>query len=171
MAIMIHDGWGVAHHHIHEALSHLGQACEFNKIATQKYCDYERHYNWQEYLSASAKVALTFNEENKQCIKATILFQAGMEDWISWAYTESKLLSIKPPKTFSEKWEKAFNCFGSNFDFEPYKKFYEDYRNPIVHPSSKVDVEVVASIWCKPVHLGLKAGWDSMSSLSTELGL
>jgi hypothetical protein len=42
VAIIINDGWDVTHHHIHEAFLHLGQACSYNKHATQKYRNYEQ---------------------------------------------------------------------------------------------------------------------------------
>lgn len=170
MAIIINDGWDVAHHHIHEAFLHLGQAYSYNKHATQKYRRYEKDYHWAEYLGFSAEVRQLFIAENKLSIKATILFQAGIEAWISWAYTKPKLSAISTPRNFVIKWETAFSHLDSDYDFSTYADFYRQIRNPIVHPSNQSDVERVASVWCKPVHEGLKAGWTAMSVLSAELG-
>ena len=170
MALIIHDGWDVAHHHNHEGFIHLGQAYAYNKYATQKYLNYEDDLHWAECLGSSAEIRQHFIAENKLCIKAVVLFQAGVEAWISWAYTKPALSSVSMPRHFVPKWEAAFNHFGNSHDFSEYAEFYRDVRNPIVHPSKQSDVEKVASVWCKPVHEGLRAGWSAMSELSTELG-
>lgn len=170
MAIFIHDGWDVSHHHIHEGFIHIGQAYAYNNNVTQKYSDYEDELHWAECLGASAEVRQYFITENKLCIKAVILFQAGMEAWISWAYSKPQLSAISVPRNFVSKWETAFNHFGNRYDFTDYAEFYRKVRNPIVHPSQQSDVEKVANVWCKPVHEGIKAGWSAMSTLSSELG-
>jgi hypothetical protein len=171
VAIYISNGWDVAHHHIGEGFIHLGQAYAHNRYATQKYLNYEKNLRWTDCFGASMEVRQYFIAENKQSIKATILFQAGMEAWISWAYTKPQLSAVKVPKPFVSKWTKAFKQLGSEYDFSEYKKFYRKVRNPIVHPSKQSDIEKVASVWCKPVYEGLKAGWSAMSLLSAELGM
>ena len=166
MAIDITDGWDVAHHHIHEGLTHLGQAYRYNKQMTQKYLNYKDELSWVECFGASSEVRQCFVVESKESIKATILFQAGIEAWISWAYTKSQLSAVSIPNNFVSKWETAFNSLGKDYDFSEYATFYREVRNPIVHPSKQSDIEKVASVWCKPVHEGLKAGWSAMDALS-----
>jgi hypothetical protein len=170
MALSINSGWDVAHHHIHEAFIHLGQAYEFNKRISQKYCEYENKIHWAKLLGSSVEVRQSFIAENKLSIKSTILFQAGIEAWISWSYTKPELAQTQIPRFFVPKWETAFTQLGINYDFSVYAKFYKEFRNPVVHPSQQSDVEKVANICCKPVYDGLKAGWLAMSELSAALG-
>lgn len=170
MALYINDGWDVAHHHMHEAFTHLGEACAYNKNACAKYMHFEKKFHWADLLGTSADVRVHFVAENKLSIKATLLFQAGMEAWISWAYTKSKLSTIKKPGGFKCKWEVAFDHLGSQYDFGDYGNFYTHVRNPIVHPSNESDVEKVANVWCKPVYDGLKSGWSAMSALGAIVG-
>ena len=167
--MIISDGWDVAHHHIHEAFGHLGQAYRHNTYATQKYRDFEKTLSPTGYLKASMEVRHYFNLENKESIKAVILFQAGMEAWISWAYTEDQL-AIKPPYNVVDKWESAFTHVNKVYDFSGYATFYKETRIPIVHPSTQDDVKNVANVWCQPVHEGLKAGWSAMTALAAKIG-
>jgi hypothetical protein len=171
MAIIISNGWDVAHHHIHEAFGHMGEACKTNLHATSEYRKIENSINWSSCLAASGTMRSYFVNENKLAIKAIILFQAGMEAWISWAYTQGGLAGQTIPNNFVKKWEDAFTALGSSFDFSSYADFYRNYRNPSVHPSTQGDVEKVAAICSKPVHEGIKSGWQAMAELSHLLSV
>jgi len=170
VALSINNGWDVSHHHMHEAFIHIGQAYEFNRHMTNKYCDYENKLHWAEFLGTSVEVRQSFIAENKLSIKAIILFQAGMEAWISWAYTEPNLAGENIPRNFVQKWEVAFHTLNVNHDFNEYAEFYREVRNPTVHPSKQSDIEKVANIWFEPVYEGLRSGWQAMSELSAALG-
>lgn len=170
VALSINSGWDVAHHHIHEAFIHIGQAYEFNCHMVRKYQKYKDKLHWTELLGASSEVRQYFIAENKLSIKATILFQAGIEAWISWSYTKPELSGSRVPRHFVPKWEAAFASLGIDYDFSDYAEFYREIRNPAVHPSQQSDIEKVANIWCKPVYDGIRAGWSAMSELSSALG-
>ncbi|MHC4321424.1 MAG: hypothetical protein ACYST3_04030 [Planctomycetota bacterium] len=170
MALSINSGWDVAHHHIHEAFIHIGQAYEFNCRMVKKYQDYKQEFHWAKLLGASSEVRQYFIAENKLSIKATILFQAGIEAWISWSYTKPELSSSRAPRHFVPKWEFAFKAQGLDYGFSDYAVFYREIRNPTVHPSQQSDIEKVSNIWCKPVYEGMKTGWLAMSELSSSLG-
>lgn len=171
MAIYISNGWDVAHHHIHEAFGHMGESCKVNLYAPNEYRKIENSIDWPSCLNASGTIRSYFVNENKMAIKAIILFQAGMEAWISWAYTQGGLAGITIPNNFVKKWEDAFTTLGSSFDFSNYALFYRNYRNPVVHPSSQDDVEKVSAIWSKPVYKGIMCGWESMAELSPLLSV
>lgn len=170
MAFNINSGWDVAHHHIHEAFIHLGEAYKYNKQATEKWGNFDSNFHWADLLVASGEVRQHFIVENKLCIKAVVLFQAGMEAWISWAYSEAPLNGLDKPRNFISKWDAAFKHFDHSYDFSKYSSFYKKIRNPVVHPSTKKDVELVSEIWFKPVYEGMQSGWAAMADLSSNLG-
>jgi hypothetical protein len=170
VAFNINSGWDVAHHHIHEAFIHLGEAYAHNRYATEKWGDFDSNFHWADLLSASGEVRQHITAESKLCIKAVVLFQAGMEAWISWAYSENALKGLGKPRSFIPKWETAFKHLNHSYDFSDYSYFYKKIRNPVVHPSSQKDVESVSKIWFKPVYQGMLSGWEAMAALSHNLG-
>ena len=170
MAFFINNGWDVSHHHTHEAFIHLGKACNINLNAI-KYIESIPDDTPIPYFLKSSNIILgEYNNESKQCIKATILFQAGMEAWISWAYTQEQL-NIKKPRNFKDKWTKAFSHLNIDFDFSPYSDFYDNLRNPIIHPTTEQDIEKIAKIKSENVYRGFQAGWSATETLSAALGL
>ncbi len=169
MAFMINNGWDVAHHHIHEGFKHLGEAYSYNKHATDKFQKYEDDLHWAKCLAASGEVSQYYMHENKLSIKAVILFQAGLEAWISWAYTDPKLSGVTRPNKFVPKWETALKHLDIQHDFSIYSHFYRNVRNPVVHPSNSSDIETVSNIWFLPTYEGFQAGWLAMSKVSAGL--
>ena len=171
MTLVISDGWDVANHHIHEAFRLIGEACMINLHTTSKYEQIVESIDWISCQSLASSIRYQSIIENKLAIISIILFQAGMEAWISWAYTRNELSSCSKPRKFVHKWEMAFSELGSSFDFSNYARFYRDYRNPVVHPSNANDVLTVSQIYSKPVIVGISYGWEAISELSTELGM
>jgi len=169
MAFSISNGWDVAHHHVHEGIKHIGNACSINLTASSKYSDWESALEWPSLLAASMDVRQYSVEEHKQCLKAVVLFQAGMEAWISWAYSRPQLSGKSLPRNFVDKWTEALDHFSTTHDFSGYADFYRQVRNPIVHPTSEADVLSIAAIWSDVVHKGLKQGWGAMEALSSNL--
>ncbi|MCH6233392.1 hypothetical protein [Cognataquiflexum rubidum] len=169
MAFFVTDGWSVAHHHIHEAFIHLGNACRINLDAMNYYKSISEDTHPVNFLSISSELSGAYSIENKECIKATILFQAGMEAWISWAYTKHQLNIVKS-RYFKQKWTDAYNHLAITYDFNPYSTFYDNFRNPIVHPSTNGDIDQIANIKSEDVYKGFQAGWDAMAKLSNGLG-
>ena len=169
MAFFINNGWDISHHHTHEAFMHLGEACVINLEAMSYYKAISKDVPTLHFLSISNRILGAYNMESKQCIKATVLFQAGMEAWISWAYTQDQL-KIKKLGSFKEKWTKAFEYFKVDFDFSTYGDFYDNLRNPIIHPSTEKDIEKISKIQSKNVYKGFKAGWAATEALSTAMG-
>lgn len=170
MGTIISDGFSVAHHHMHEAFIHLGEAYTVNTQASKEYLQIESNLTWHQCLTIAPQIRDQFTKENKKAIKAIVLFQAGMEAWISWAYTRPPLDSVRKPKSFKDKWEEAFDNCNIQHDFSVYGNFYKNYRNPVVHPSNPVDIESIDQIWVKPVYQGIQAGWKAMEALSPAIG-
>ena len=170
MAIFIKNGWDVSHHHTHEAFKHLGYSCRINIEVNAFYEQQKDSLPWQKSLTVANKIRMNFIRENQEAIKAIILFQAGMEAWISWAYTTESLSHLSKPRYFTDKWEEAFKYLNIEYDFSNYADFYRNARNPIVHPSKEADIAAVANISASATLQGFKDGWSANESLSKGIG-
>ena len=170
MAFIITNGWDVAHHHIHEGFKHLGNSITANLSVTKTFEEVKNNSSWNNCLNLSGQVRAAFTLENKEAIKATALFQAGMEAWISWAYTKPELSGITKPGYFKPKWINAFTELGITNDFTDYGNFYSSQRNAIIHPGTQADIETVAKINSQDTFEGLKHGWIAMGAMSSGLG-
>lgn len=113
---------------------------------------------------------MVFILENKEAIKAIALFQAGMEAWISWAYTKAELSGITKPRNFKDKWIDAFAELRISHDFTDYGNFYSIQRNAIIHPGTQADIETVGKINSQITFSGLKRGWEAMAAMSAGFG-
>jgi len=167
MAFYLSNGWSLAQKLGSEAFVHLGNACKINLAAKGYINSIPPETNIVEVYTT---LDLRYISENIECIKGTILFQAAMESWISWAYTESKM-KIYKPRNFNEKWEKAFIHLNVTHDFKEYLHFYNDCRNPIVHSSKPDDLDKVAKIKSADLYAGFKASWQAKQALSLALDM
>lgn len=77
MAFVISNGWDVAHHHIHESFEHIGKSIVANLGISNTFTEVRDNASWAKCLGLSTQVRAAFIAENKEAIKATVLFQAG----------------------------------------------------------------------------------------------
>lgn len=167
MAFYITNGWDVAHHHINEGFKHLANSINANLSVSKTFKEVKNKSTWNKCLNLSEQIRAAFILENKEAIKATILFQAGMEAWINFAYTKQELKN--PPDSFNDKWRDAFFKLNINYNFEKYAQFYTSQRNAIIHPSTQKKINTIAKINSIDTFEGIKHGWEAMKAIGQGL--
>lgn len=160
----ITDGWRVAHLVMHTAFDELREA---SVIAKGPFPE-STNFKPAECLALGAKVEMQHSELRKHLIKATVLFQAGMEAMINhWC---SKYSGLSNSTVFAKKWEESFQAKNITKSFDGYSEFYRKTRNAVTHPDREERIEKINNIQFLEVFYGIKEGWESFKVLSNALG-
>lgn len=180
------------------------EAGKMLSYAYQSVCEGKQliEYNYKplDYQNLSIELASKRRNEFQFCIKAVILFQAGMEAIINQTITTKpgiqelieEFIEVKYKKkkkwheaAFKDKWEKTLDKYKIELEnFKEYhKNIYQTLRNKVVHPeyrysgekpkSAKKPKELIFSadkFIFSNVYSGFKNGWLAFASLSQAVG-
>ena len=161
----INNGWDVAHLLMHSSLDELGAAHSLCDNVSKIDIDSVKE---TECFFLAPKIEGVESCVKKHLVKSVVLFQAGMEAIIHWI--QSIDASIPKNGSFAKKWEKAFKAKSSNYDFSPYRDFYESYRIHIIHPDKDERFETINNLCFTEVYEGIKNGWLAYAGLSEAVG-
>ena len=161
--IDISNGWDVSNLVMHSAFDELQQANEITKVNIKV-----NEIEPQECFFIGGEIRQRRSASRKHLVKATALFQVGMESLIN--YWLSKYPEIQGGGNFVKKWEKAFEAKGMIANFDDYASFYRSVRIAVIHPENQDRIDIINNINFMQVYQGIKHGWEASERLANELG-
>jgi hypothetical protein len=174
--MQLHDHFDVANLIGHPAFEHLARALEVYDMARHaRLLDLSAH-SWFDCLYVSAKLQVYRREELKHCVQAIVLFQAMMEKVPFFVPHIGSGLNPTKRKFFSDSWNDLLKQIvdstarsAAQAAFDEYEtRFYQGFRNPIIHGRQVVDIQKVDGIRVCAVYEGMLQGWRAYDYLLTE---
>ena len=159
----ITDGWSVAHLVMHSAFQELRQASELAQVYIKV-----AETDPIQCFFVGGEVEQRRSASREHLVKATALFQAGMESLIN--HWQSKYPEIQGGNNFVSKWECSFTSKGVEANFDDYASFYREVRNAVIHPDTQIKIDTINNIEFLSIYQGIKYGWDASRRLASELG-
>lgn len=160
----ITNGWDVSHLVMHSAFDELSVAERFTKEITINIdeCDSIKSF------FIAGRIECNHSNARRHLVKATALFQAGMEALINhWI---SKYPELKFKGSFVETWKNAFAVKKVSDSFDCYASFYKDIRIAIIHPENADRIKKINNLTFWEVYSGIKCGWDATKILADAIG-
>ncbi len=160
----------------HPAFDHLSLAMKVYQGAREERLFEPEEHEWQQCLSAGARLEFYRKEELKWCVHAVVLFQAMMEKVPYFVPTVGSGLKSTNKGRFADSWRDLLRQIKDEGDRQVaeaafdayYSTIYKTMRNPIIHGRKASDIRMVNEIRVPGVFDGMQEGWTAFDFLVAE---